>query len=535
MKSTGDDKNDMKRDDTHDDGSRPRVSAVGRRDLMKIGAGLALTTLNASKTVAQSSPPLLAAMAPLTQTGTGYKNDANRSSGNGPMDATTRQIVKWVSSFSESDVTGPLADSIGNVMIDSIAALISGFESEPARISARLARTTRSDLKSTVLGYGVTTSPEMAAFANGCMLRHTDFNDIGPIPEGASHLSDIISGILAIGEALHSTGSQMLAAIVVGYEVQGALSAAGTGFGWDSPYEGVGVAMGVGKLMGMNEDQLANALSLTLVPHMPLKVTHVGALSHWKGCHSPESAKCAVWATLMAKEGMTGPGQPFEARYGLWDFGGPFNKELRLPVGGSDGRMVVQRMGFKRTPSEGSSQAVLEVIPDFRTWAKAEDIASIHIEMPFGGWQEIADPPKWDPRNRETADHSLPYIVARALMDGEIYLNSFTPEKFMDPEARRLMANTTIAPNNNFTYMGQNRITMRTKAGKVMTKETSVRIVTQMTRQELIAKFKRVCNFMHVADEQRDRALAEWSDLRAVKDMAEPMRTLAKFGKPLPL
>ncbi len=232
---------------------------------------------------------------------------------------------------------------------------------------------------------------------------------------------------------------------------------------------------------------------------------------------------------------MTGPAQPFEARYGLLDHDGPFKHELNIPLASPDGRMVVQRMGFKRTPSEGSSQAILEVIPDFRAWANAEDIASIHIEMPFSGWQEIADPPKWDPRNRETADHSLPYIVARAMMDGEIYLGSFTPEKFMDPEARRLMANTTIAPNNNFTYMGQNRITMRTKSGAVMTKETSVRIVTQMTRQDLIAKFKRVCDFMHVADGQRDRALAEWGDLRSVTDMAQPMRTLANFGKPLAL
>jgi 2-methylcitrate dehydratase len=525
--------NGVNGDDAQGDGVRPRVPALGRRDLMKLGTGLVVTPLRALSASAQGPTPR--SMVPLTQTGTGYKNDANRSSGNGPMDDTTRQIVKWVSSFSESNVTGPLADSVGDVMLDSMACLISGFESEPARICARLARTTRSDLKCTVLGYGMTTSPEMAAFANGCMLRHTDFNDIGPIPEGASHLSDIISGILAIGEALHSTGSQTLAAIAVGYEVVGALSAVGSGFGWDGPYEGLGVAMAVGKLIGLNEDQLANALSLTLVPHMPLLVTHVGALSHWKGCHSSESVKCAVWAALMAQAGMTGPGQPFEARNGLWDHNGPFKKELSLPVASPDGRMVVQRMGFKRTPSEGSSQAILEVIPEFRAWTKVDDIASIHIEMPFGGWQEIGDPPKWDPRNRETADHSLPYIVARALMDGEIYLDSFTPEKFMDPTARRLMANTTIAPNPNYTYMGQARITARTKQGGVMTKETSVRIVSQMTRQDLIAKFKRVCAFMQVADEQRDRALAEWSDLRAVKDIAEPMRTLANFGKPLPL
>jgi 2-methylcitrate dehydratase len=132
----------------------------------------------------------------------GYKNDANRSSGNGPMDNTSRQIVEYVRSFSESSLTPPVVHALGRTMVDSMAALIAGFESEPARICARLARTVQSDLKCTVLGYGVTTSPELAAFANGCMLRHTDFNDLGP----GGHLSDIISGILAIGEALHSSG-----------------------------------------------------------------------------------------------------------------------------------------------------------------------------------------------------------------------------------------------------------------------------------------------------------------------------------------
>lgn len=522
--------NDEKRNITRDEDPGNYSRVLGRREIVKFGAGLALTALNAS---AQSRPSVPGV--PINETGPGYKNDANRSSGNGPMDDTTRQIVRWVHSFSESDVNEPLATGIGDVMVDSIASLISGFESEPARISAHLARKMQSDLKSTVLGYGISTSPEMAAFANGCMLRYTDFNDIGPIPEGASHLSDIVPGILAVGEALHSSGSQLQAAIAVGYEVEGALSAVSTAYGWDSLFEGIGVSMAVGRLMGMNEDQLANALSLTLVPHMPMKVTHVGALSHWKGCHSPEAIKCAVWAALLAKEGMTGPSMPFEARYGLWDHDGAFTGQLKLPAESSDGRMVVQRMGFKRTPSEGSSQAILEVIPEFRAWTKVEDIASIHIEMPFGGWQEIADPPKWDPRNRETADHSLPYIVARALMDGEIYLDSFTPEKFMDPTTRHLMSITTVAPNPSYTYMGQNRITVRTRQGGTKTKETSVRIVTQMTRQELIAKFTRVCAFRQVANDQRDRALAEWLDLRAVKDIAKPMRTLANFGNPSPL
>ncbi len=89
------------------------------------------------------------------------------------------KVLQYVNSFSESDLTGPLVDAFHNTMVDSIASLVSGFESEPARICARLARTTRSELQSTVLGYGITTTPELAAYANTSMLRHTDRTNRG--------------------------------------------------------------------------------------------------------------------------------------------------------------------------------------------------------------------------------------------------------------------------------------------------------------------------------------------------------------------
>ena len=379
---------------------------------MKMGAGAAMTAWNARALSAQGAPGTAVV------THSGWKNDAGRASGNGPMDDTTRQIIRYVSSFSEANLTDSLVDALGDTMLDAVSCFIAGFESEPARICARMARTTQSTLQSTVLGYGLTTSPELAAFANGCMLRHADFNDLGP----GGHVSDILSGLLAVGEAFHSTGPQMLAAVTLGYELAGALAAARSDgdHGWDGPFEGPATAMAAGKLMGLNEDQLANALSLTLVPHMPMKVSHAGALSHWKGCHSSEAVRCAVFSTLLAREGMTGPAQPFEGGQGLWDHIGRF-QELRLPATSSDGRMIVQRMGFKRFPAEGSTQSVLEVIPRIRAWTKAEEIASIFVQLPYDGWQETADPPKWDPRNRETADHSMPYVIAVALIDGDVY------------------------------------------------------------------------------------------------------------------
>ena len=517
-----------------DDGKDPGIALpdVGRRDLMKMsvgaGAGLVLgRMLHAPRASAQSSPnrPL----GVVTRTDAGWKNDADRASGNGPMDEPTRQVVEYVSSFSETQLTDSLVDAVCYTMLDSIAALIAGFESEPARICARIARTTRSDLKSTVLGYGITTTPEIAAFANGCMVRHTDFNDI-------PHNSDIVSGILAIGEAVHASGPEMLAAIALGYELASGLGAAGRDQvgGWDAPYNGPATAMAAGKLLKLNQDQLANALSLSLVPHMPMKVSHVGALSMWKGCHSAEAVRCAVFATLLAREGMTGPAQPFAGRQGLFDHMGAF-RDLRLPQAGPNRKMVIERAGYKRFPSEGSTQSVLELTPAIRKWTKAEDIASIYVELPFDGWQETADPPKWDPRNRETADHSMPYVIARALLDGDIYLDSFTKEKFMDPAARQLMDKITAGPNYDYTYQGEARITVVTKTGKQLVKETMVHMATPMTRDDIVAKFNRVCAFRSVPNEQRDRVRELWLGLRNATDIAQPMQALTTFGQPLPL
>jgi 2-methylcitrate dehydratase len=289
--------------------------------------------------------------------------------------------------------------------------------------------------------------------------------------------------------------------------------------------------MAAGKLLGLNEDQLANAISLTVVPHMRMLVSHVGALSMWKGCHAPEAGKCAVWAALLAREGMTGPSKPFEARDGLWDHLGALASPLRLPTR-TDGRMVVETMMYKRFPAEGTAQPFLELTPEIRKLTKADDITSILIEMPFGVWQEIGDPPKWDPRNRETADHSLPYIVARSLIDGDIYMDSFAKEKYMDPAARRLMEVTIARPNPDSST--RSRLTVGTKTGGVLVKETFARN-TPMTHDEVITKFNRACAYQHVTNDQRDRAREQWANLRAIKDIAEPMQTLAKFGQTRPL
>lgn len=485
---------------------------------MKVGAGAAFATLNTPGASAQeplNPPEQSAAAAPAG----GAAAPFARAFGNGPVDDTTRTLVAHVQAFSEADLTAGVVAAFDNTMVDSIAALITGFESEPAKISVRMARSTQSSLKSSVLGYGVITSPELAAYANTCMVRHTDFND---------HASDMIPGILAIGEALQASGTQVMTAIVLAYRINQALSEASGDYqrrGWD---QGLGVgaatALACGKLLRLDEDQLANALSLAIVPNVPLRVTRTGVLSMSKGCATAAAVRNAVFSALIAREGMTAPAQPFEGRDGLWqNVTGPF-KALRLAP--REGGTTLA--SSKRYPTEGYTQALMPLIGELRAFAAVEEIQSIRVEMSRLGALEIAEPVKWDPHNRETADHSMPFTLAVALIDGEVWYTAFSPERFVnDAKVRRLMEKITVVENPRLALRGS-RVTVRKKGGGELVKE-AVEEAGPMSHDEIHAKFDRVCAGSAISAADRERVRAAWSNLRAARDLAQPIATLAAF------
>jgi 2-methylcitrate dehydratase len=503
---------------------------LARREVMKLGAAAVVSAFGGSRLQAQGSAGEGAAWPPPVRTRAGYVYDADRQ-GNGPMDETSRTIVRYVRGFSEKNLTDADIAVLNKIMLDAMAALVTGFEEPHVRRTMRLGlQVLPGTLKCTVLGYGIPTSPEMAAFLNSVLIRATDFNDLGP----GSHVSDMIPAALSIGEALHKSGLEVLNAVALAYELRAAPGTGGeTGCG----------AMVAGKLMGLNEDELANALTMAITPHVTLNKGE-GAMSMWKGLRSAEPLKCGVWGALMAREGITGPPQPFEGEGALWALRG--RTEARLPAY-SDGRLAIHRMGFKRYPSEGSSQATLDIVPEMRAWTTVDEIESIHHTL--GAWGEIASPPMWDPWNRETADHSMPYILARALMDGEIYLDSFTEAKYRDPRCLELMRKITMSYGHGFRGNAPAQTTIRKKSGEERTWNTQGgrreappgEILStptpdhRLTMDEVVAKFNRACDYKGVAPEQRDRARAVWTNLRDVRDFAEAMQSLAKFGNPRPL
>jgi 2-methylcitrate dehydratase len=162
------------------------------------------------------------------------------------------------------------------------------------------------------------------------------------------------------------------------------------------------------------------------------------------------AAKAGLFAAQLAKEGMTGPTAAFEGRHGLAEqVTGPF--EIGA-LGGAGRPFAVERANFKFFAAEYHAQAPLAMALRLREKVRLEDIDGIDVQIYAMAHSEIgSEPAKWDPQTRETADHSLPYMLAIALRDGRITPASFEPERYLDPSLRPVMSRIRVAESADFT------------------------------------------------------------------------------------
>ena len=264
------------------------------------------------------------------------------------MDRTTELLSSYATSFQFSDLPSVTVHETKRRIIDSLGCAMGGCLSEPARIAQRLAAMTTSTMTtstmpSRMLGSGGRTSPEMAAFANTTMVRYLDCNDTF-VSSGSGHPSDMFPAALAVADSCGASGEDLIAATVLAYEVYGAFAdrvAAGEK-GWDQGvFAVIGSACAAGKILGLSWEQMCHAISLAVVPNLPLSQTRVGELSMWKGCATAAAVRNGVFAALLAREGMEGPGEPFEGRHGLYAHAigpiepGPFGGEAPFRINSS--------------------------------------------------------------------------------------------------------------------------------------------------------------------------------------------------------
>ena len=368
------------------------------------------------------------------------------------MDRTTEALSRYVTSRGYEDLSPRAVHDAKRHLIDSLGCAMGGFGSEPAAIARRVAPAWSGAPSARLLGEGRPTTPEAAAFANSVMIRFLDANDTY-IARGSGHPSDMLGALLAAAESQGASGKDLLLAMVVGYEVFGALAdqVSLRDRGWD---QGVFItpasAAGAGLLLGLSVEQMADALAIATTANVATRQTRAGELSMWKGCATAAATKAGLFAAQLAKEGMTGPTAAFEGRHGLWEqVTGPFETGA---LGGRDRSFAIERTNFKFFAAEYHAQAPLALALALREKVRVEEIEAIDVRIYAMAYSEIgSEPAKWDPRTRETADHSLPYMLAVTLQDGRITPASFEPQRYLDPGLRPLMNRIRVAENAEFT------------------------------------------------------------------------------------
>lgn len=393
------------------------------------------------------------------------------------LDKTAEQFVKYASDASYADLTPGAIHAVKRCVVDSLGCAIGSFHDAPLKAIRHLASGISARNPATIIGTRIKTSPELAAFTNGSMIRYGDFSDdyFGLSGDSGPHPSDNIGGILAATESVGSDGKALVLGIAVAYEACGQITdqCSLAAEGWDySMYHALATALGAGKVLGLSRGQLRNALGLAVVPNIGLLQTRQGELSNWKGCAGPNGSRNGLFAAMLAREGLTGPDEPFEGKAGfktqlhqsfeMGEFGGP-----GIPF-------KVEGTAFKYLPINYSGQLPTGTALELRKRVNYKDIESICVYLVTRYAVARADKPHlWDPQTRETADHSLPYQIGAALIDGEITHHTFTPERFRDPAILALVQKVRLEPDAAYTAVFPKtfncRFEVKLKSGEMVT------------------------------------------------------------------
>jgi len=387
------------------------------------------------------------------------------------MDRTTDYLSTYAAAFDPAAVTPAALHAVKRSLIDSIGCAMGAYAADPVKIARRLAARVTANAPASVFGTYIRTTPEMAAFVNGIMVRYLDFSD-DYLKHDGPHPSDNIAAVLAMAESLHADGKTLACGIVLAYEAVDRLvdCVSFRTRGWDYVTEtSMGSALGVGKVLGLTREQMAQAVALAIAPNIAVRQTRAGELSMWKGCAGANAARNGLFAALLASEGMAGPDEIFEGQYGLWkQVTGPFTLDT---FGGSGRPFKIEETFFKSLPVMYNSMLPVEIGLELHGKVDIADIEEIVVDVDGFSFATGDSPAKHDPRTRETADHSTPYLIVAALVDGAISEHTFTPARFRDPLLLDLLQKLRMREDASFTAEWpktfQCRIEIKCKSGKV--------------------------------------------------------------------
>ncbi len=374
------------------------------------------------------------------------------------------QLANYACSLTFEDLGKNVVHEVKRRLLDSVGCALGAWNEDPCRISREVASDFSAKNGATIIGTDHQAPPDWAAFATGCCIRYFDYNDTYLSKEPA-HPSDNFAAVLAVGESIGSSGKEMILATAIAYEVQCRLCDAASirARGWDHPtYGAFSTALACARLMKLDAEKTRHAINIAGVHCAAFRQARVGELSHWKGVAFANASRLGVYAALLARAGMTGPAPIFEGAMGfekelgvsLGNVAEVFDKEQEAVEGEGPASMIL-KTSIKYWPAEYHSQSAIEAALFLRKdIGDVSKIRSVRIESHDASVDIIgSEAEKWKPETRETADHSLPYITAIALLDGEVTEKQFQPQRFTDPKIWKFLEEVTVQRNEELSSL----------------------------------------------------------------------------------
>lgn len=448
------------------------------------------------------------------------------------MATISRRIADWAAGARYEDLSDGAVRAAKTILYDSLGCALGGFRTEDVGIMRAYLEAKGGADESTVIGSGVKLPAVEAALLNALMVRALDYNDIYWVQD-PSHPSDIIPGPLALGERLRRSGRDLLLAIAIGHEVEMRLCEAAfpgirerkwhhaTLTAFAAPYA-------CGRMMKLSGEQIAHAAGISGSRHATLGAITAGRLTMMKNTADPLATQSGVFAAELAARGYQGPEHVIDGKEGLFDAFGPEWKGGLLTDGlGESWR--IERCGLKAFPTEALTHApltaVIELVEEHDL--RPDQIETIHVKTIGRAADILSDPSKYDPRTRESADHSLPYCIAVAVVDRKVVPASFNDDRLFDDSVRAQLRKIEVTAEPAFERMfpakQPNEVTITTRDGGRYVRYIEYPMghpSHPIPQPSLEAKFRSLAEGVLSADRQR-----------AVKQTVDGLESVADIGE----
>jgi len=409
----------------------------------------------------------------------------------------SRQISEFAIKLKYEDLPKEVVNEVKRYLYDSIGCAYGGYHTKDVKIIYDIYTEMAGKKEATVIGFGDKLPAVNTTLINSLMIRALDFNDIY-WKEDPSHPSDIIPAALSVGEMVGASMKEVITAIVLAYEFEQRLCLFASPGVRERKWHHATLTQFVspivaGKMLGLNEDQMVNAIGISGSHNHTIGCPTAGKLTMMKNTVDPMAVQSGVFAALMAKQGYSGTEAVFEGKEGFMDtFLGWNAKEQKVEpvsmkgrdgvsewkwnieklIGGLGENYKIMECSMKAFPTEALTHTHLSatlnaVVKNNITY---DQIESVTLTTLAQAYDILFDPHKYRPESRETADHSLPYCIAAALVDHKITTQSFSDEKLKDPRIWEVIDKIKGEPSQEFEKMfpakQPSKVVVKTKDGR---------------------------------------------------------------------